>query len=74
MKELSPQEYEAMKEFANGLKECFIHYKKLHPDTFSDIVLNYVMNIINIHLDLANLEVGMYLNNMAKEYEKKEVK
>ena len=69
--ELAPSEFEAIKTFANGLKECFLHYKKTHNEEFSNIVLEYVVNIINIHLDLTELKVGCYLNNMAKEFEKK---
>ena len=71
MKEISPQEYQAIEEFADGLTTCFIHYKNTHNEEFSNIVLNYVIQIIDIHLQLADLEVGMYLNNMAKEFEKK---
>ena len=71
MNEISPEEFNAIKHFSDGLKECFLHYKHNHPDSFSDIVLNYVIQIIDIHLQLAELEVGMYLNNMAKEFEKK---
>ena len=70
MKNLSPEQYQAVKEFAQGLKECFIHYKNNHHDKFSDIVLEYAINIINIHLDLAELGVEKYLMDVKNSLDK----
>ena len=70
MKEISPQEYQAIEEFADGLKTCFLHYKRTHDEEFSNIVLNYALEIIDIHLQLAELKVKRYLNNFEKAMNK----
>jgi len=70
MNELSPAEYQAIEDFAKGLTECFISYKNNHHDEFSDIVLNYVIGIIDIHLQLAELELKRYLNKFEKAQNK----
>ena len=70
MNELSPDQYQAIKEFAKELTECFLNYKRTHDEEFSNIVLNYAINIIDIHLKLAELEVARYLNNLEKAVKK----
>lgn len=59
--ELSPEEYQAVKNFAGGLKEVFVSYKNNHPDALTDILLNFVIKTIDIHLQLKELEVERYL-------------
>ena len=70
MKELDPHQYQAIEEFAQNLTECFISYKNNHPDTFSDIVLNYVINVIQIHLELADLKLRRYGISLEKAQNK----
>ena len=67
--ELAPEQYQAIEKFASELKTCFFSYKNTHPDAFSDIVLNYVMQVIDIHVSLAELKTDRYLCNMAREFE-----
>ena len=62
--QLAPEQYQAIEKFSKGLKEVFANYKASHHDAFSDIVLDYVTKIIDIHLQLAELDVTRYLNEM----------
>ena len=68
--ELTPEQYQAIEKFSKGLKEVFTNYKAHHHDKFSDIVLDYVMKIIDIHLQLAELDVARYLDDMEKAMSK----
>lgn len=61
---LTPQEYQAVQNYANGLIETFTNYKKHNPDRLSDIVIDYVIKIIDIHLQLKELNVERYLTNL----------
>ena len=70
MNELSPAQYQAIKDFASGLTTCFLHYKNTHNEEFSNIVLNYAINIIDIHLQLAELEVEKCLMNLKNSLDK----
>ncbi len=63
-KELSPAEFIAIKDFAEGLKEVFVNFKKNSPDRIGDVMLDYAIKIIDLHLQLKELEVGRYLNNL----------
>ena len=72
MNELDSNQILAIEEFATGLKECFIQYKNNHHDAFSDIVLNYVISIINLHLQLAELKFERYDFNREK-YHREEI-
>ena len=68
--ELTPEQYQAIEKFAKGLKEVFANYKTHHHDAFSDIVLDYVLKIIDIHLQLAELDEERYMNEMEKAVNK----
>ena len=70
MNELSPEQYQAVKEFSDGLTEVFTNYKNNHPDKFADLVINYVIAIIDIHLKLAELDEERYINNFEKAQNK----
>ena len=70
MNELSPKEYQAIKDFASELTTCFLSYKNTHNDTFSDIVLDYALQTIDIHLKLAELELQRYLNKFEEAQNK----
>lgn len=62
--QISPEQYQSIKEFASDLTTCFLAYQNTHHDAFSDIVLNYAIQVINIHVSLAELAVDRYLNNL----------
>lgn len=68
--QISPEQYQSIKEFASELTTCFLAYQNTHHDAFSDIVLNYAMQVIDIHLNLANLQVDTYLCNLEKAMNK----
>jgi len=57
-----------IEKFARELQICFRNYRKNHPDNFSDIVLDYVNKIIDIHVDLARLKFEQGCEEMARAY------
>lgn len=65
---LSNEQYLEIEKFAKDLQICFQNYRKNHPDSFSDIVLNYVDTVISIHLDLARIRFERGCNEMARAY------
>jgi hypothetical protein len=65
---LSNETFCEIEKFAKELQECFKNYRKNHSDRFSDIVLDYVNKIINIHLDLTRLKFERGCNEMARAY------
>ena len=65
---ISKEQYDAVKKFARELQGCFENYKINHPDSMSDIVLEYVDKIITIHLQLAELDFVRGAREMAKVY------
>ena len=69
--ELSHDQITAIKDFARGLQESFASYRKNHSDKLSDIVLEYVNKIIEIHLDLARIKFDRGVLTMAKAYGEK---
>ena len=69
-KEISPEQFTAIKEFASELTTCFLNYQNTHHDAFSDIVLNYAIQVINIHVSLAEIAADRYLMEMKKAINK----
>ena len=69
--ELSHDQITAIEDFARGLSESFASYRKNHSDKLSDIVLEYVNKIIEIHLDLARIKFDRGVLAMAKAYGEK---
>ena len=59
--ELTHEQFTAIKDFASNLTTCFINYKNTHHDSFSDIVLSYAIQVIDIHLSLAELKADRHL-------------
>ena len=68
--ELTPEQFTAIKQFASDLTTCFLNYQNTHHDSFSDIVLNYAIQVIDIHLSLAELKTDRHLRNMEKAVSK----
>jgi len=65
--ELSHQEFIAIEEFAKDLKECFSNKLK-DGDEFTRILMNYAIQIIDIHLSLAQIKFERWANNMEKSF------
>ena len=70
MEILAPQEFDAVKKFANGLTETFTNKMLSSKEPFEKIVLDYVVKVIDIRLNLERIKVEMYLNEMAGAYGK----
>lgn len=68
--ELTPQEFNVIKDYAEGLKEVFQNYKENHRDNLTDCIFNYVTQVIDIHLALKELEVERYIFNLKKSLDK----
>lgn len=68
--ELSPDQLKAVEDFAEGLKDSFRSYRKNHPDNLSDIILDYVFQVIDIHLDLERLKFDRFVERQARYYGK----
>ncbi len=62
-KELTPQEFTAIKEFADGLRGCF-ESKKKTKEEFTEIFMNYAIQVIDIHLSLSEIKVDRFLHNL----------
>lgn len=61
--ELSHSQIIAIEEFAKDLQENFANYRKNHPDNLSDIVLEYVNKVIDIHIELAKIKFERFALN-----------
>ena len=66
MDTLTPEEYSAITNFANGLKECFLNRMKNLNEPFADIILGYVLKIIDLHLQMKELELRKYAYELEK--------
>ena len=62
--QISPEQYQSIKEFASDLTTCFLAYQNNHHEAISNIILDYVIQVIAIHLSLAELAVDRYLMEM----------
>ena len=67
MNTLTPEEYSAIKKFAEGLKGCFLKRKKTIHDSMAEITLDYVLQIIDLHLQMKELELKKYAYELEKE-------
>ena len=65
---LTPEEFNVVQDFAEGLKEVFENYAKNYPDNITKIFMNYILDIISLHLQLAELKVERFINRMAEHY------
>ena len=71
LNELSPEQYQAVEDFAKGLQECFTNKKNAPAsDKLISIVMKYVLEVIDIHLQLAHLKFDRYAMQMEKNYAK----
>ena len=68
MQELTNDEFVALEKFAKGLKECFENKKRSFPEPIAQEILDYVIKVIDIHLDLKKLEFDNYVLNQTKEF------
>jgi hypothetical protein len=68
MNELTPEQFEAIKNFAEGLKTCFENRKKDFHYPLFEITIDYVLKVMDIHLELKELEVQRYALNLEKEF------
>lgn len=66
MNEYSHEQIIAIEEFAEGLRECFQNYLNNHQDNISKIFMDYVLQTLVIHLQLARIKFDRYSNNFAK--------
>jgi hypothetical protein len=66
--ELSPEQYIAIKEFANGLKQCFEAKKK--SKEIPSINMDYVIGVINLHVGLKAVDMEYTLAEMEKAQKK----
>lgn len=67
MEELSHDQIIAIEEFVRGIRECFLN-KMNDGDKFNQIFMTYALQILDIHLSLAQLKFERWSNNMAKEF------
>ena len=69
--QISPEQFTAIKEFVEGLRGCFENYQRANSlldigSGFINTTMDYVLQTLNIHKDLAELKVDRYLMNMEK--------
>ena len=65
MNELDNNQILAIEEFAKGLQECFTNKKNAPADDkLMSIAMDYVLKVIDIHLQLAQLKFNRYAFNM----------
>jgi hypothetical protein len=62
MEEYTHEQMLAVQEFAKGLRGCFLEKMK---DDVNRIFMNYALQVLDIHLSLAELKFERYANNMA---------
>ena len=60
----------AVETFAQGLIKCFESKKETFHEPIADVILDYAVKVVNIHLDLKRLEFEQYALNQQKTYEK----
>ena len=68
---MTHQEYMAVKKFAEGLKGCF--RSRMKDDSLINTVLKYTNDIIDIHLQLAEIEFEQEAIKMEGYYAKTKV-
>jgi hypothetical protein len=56
MRQLNNEEFHAVEKILNDLKTCFENALKTSSDQGSKLTLNYVLKVIAIHKDLAELD------------------
>ena len=66
MTELTNEEYLAVKKFADGLKTCFKAKDLSSGSPISKACFNYVNNIIDLHLQLAELDFEYYVSKQKR--------
>ena len=69
--ELTPEQFNSIKDFAEDLRVCFENHRRINDKLaiggeLIDITMDYVLQTLNIHKDLAELKVNRYLCNMEK--------
>lgn len=67
--ELSHQEIIAIEKFVEDLKGCYQKYLNMHQDEITKIFMNYVLQTLDIHLQLAQIKFERWANNMEKYFE-----
>ncbi len=68
MEELDSSQLLAVEEFARGLRECFTNKLTSDKDEFNRIFMIYVLQVLDIHLSLAQIKFNRYGNNFAKAH------
>jgi predicted DNA-binding protein len=71
-KELTPEQYKAIEQFSDGLKECFSakRNEKTKDSVVREIIemnMNYVISIIDLHLSLAMIDLERTAVQMQKK-------
>jgi len=71
---LTPEQFEAIKGFADGLKGCLVAAKKDSYD--ANLALSYVISLIDLHVQIKELDVNRWdyeveQNRLSEELEKK---
>jgi hypothetical protein len=69
---MHPQEYQAIKQFKEGLEECLLNTRKTYEnDNIVDKAtcngLNYAIKLLDLHLRLKELDVDRTLIKMNEE-------
>lgn len=64
--ELSHQEITAIEKFVEDLKRCYKNYLTNHQDEITKIFMNYVLQTLDIHLQLAQIKFERWANNMER--------
>ncbi len=67
MNELSIDQIRAVEEFARGLRECY-NNKLKNGDEMTRILMNYAIQILDIHLSLAQIKFERWENNFARAH------
>ena len=62
--ELDHSQIIAVEKFAKDLRECFVNYKNDNPDSLSDIMIEYTIQTLDLHLELAKIKFKRWSNNM----------
>ena len=71
MEELDNNQILAIEEFAKGLQECFVNKKNAPADNkLMSIAMDYVLKVIDIHLELARLKLARYAYKMEEAMNK----
>ena len=70
MREISYDELNGIKKFKEGLEECFNNYLKDNSDATSQIIINYVLKVIDIQYTFVEKEFDGWADKMARHYER----